>query len=321
MKPSVSNHYVEGVMLSTLSMAVSLVVSLVVYPIYWKVLPRSEFVTWFATFEFSQFFLLLDIGFTQSFIKKCAGENTAEIEEGYMVLRGTMLLVAAFALIVQLPAFALAAAPESSSAAVPYIFLAASTAITIWSYAETAALRVLLDFRAIYTINIGSNAVFLSVAYFGREFGLFAIAGACLIRAVLQNFAQIALLSRKLRIATICCPQFDGVGSSFLMNSAYLIVFSLDAVIFNRMGVKASDVSSFILNRKIYDVFRGVTDAAMNVVAIRLASSRPVRLVNFVVLIVCVGVSLSFFLARPALHMLFAQGVFQFDLSRWYWPS
>ena len=315
MKKIWRDPYFLGIFYSLLSMAVTLSINVLLYPIYWKILSKPDFVTWFSVFELSQFFLLLDIGFSQNFIKNNATGNSDSIEKNYHRLRGTLLLVALFALLIQLPTFFFTTETDSLQNFFPYFLLALSTALTLWSYAETAALRVFLSFQTIYIINIASSLVFLGIVLFFKEYGIYAIAIGSFIRAVLQNVAQTLALSFRLRITMKLVMVFESTMSAFFMNSAYLLLFAFDAIIFSKIGIKPDAVSSYMMNRKLYDILRGVFDVAMNIVAVRLANKRSARLTigSSTVIIMLFGSALIF---SPQIYKLvFGQDAYNGNLS------
>ena len=273
-KRIIGNSYVLGVLFSMLSIGVSLLINVILYPIYWKILSASDFQSWFSIFEFSLLFLLLDVGFSQNFIKNNVGGETSVFEKNYQILRGTLLLVSVFAFLIQLPIFLYLRQPANVSQFIPYCLLALSTALTLWAYSETAALRVLLKFNAVASISIAGNIAFLVVVFYFKEHGVYAISCGVLLRALVVSILQVSILSKVIRIKTILSFEFEGAATNVLMNFSYLSIFAFDAVVFSKAGLKVADVASYMLNRKLYDLVRGFFDAAMNVISVKLVKQK-----------------------------------------------
>lgn len=285
--------YFLGVFFTLISIFVSLLINVILYPIYWKVLSVSDFQNWFSIFEFSLFFLLADIGFSQEFIKNCANKDINFIQRSYEVLRGVLLVISLIVLVFQLPIFFYLRRPSDIHQFLPYCFLAISTAVTLWSYAETAALRVLLKFNSIAAISIFGNFVFLFLVYYFNEFGVYTIAIGVLVRALVISISQNFLLSKYLKIKTVISFKFKMIGANAIMNFSYLATFAFDAVALPKLGIKNTDVASYMLNRKIYDLIRSFFDAAMNVISVKLSThkiSDHIFLVAFLLIFVFFGV-------------------------------
>jgi len=310
-----SKKYFHGISLSVLSMGVSLGINLITYPLFLKTLPEKEFIAWFSTFEISQLFLLLDIGFTQGFIRNCSGSNINHIKSEFAVLRGSLRIMALLAFLVQMPIYCFTSGVAEIESIIPYALLAASVTVTIASYSETAALRVLLDFKSIYIANIAASIVFGLVIYLAKEFGVIAIAAGCLIRSMVQSVMQKVMLPPRIQVSPIYIFKFDATGTTLLMNSSYFFIFAFDSVLFNKFGILPRDISTYMIHRKLFDVFRGVNDAILNVIAVRLASSVSTKILAMGIGGTILGAIISFIFVPVAFKFLFGQSVLQISLT------
>ncbi|MFZ6724240.1 hypothetical protein ACO0K2_01965 [Undibacterium sp. MH2W] len=308
---ALNNTYVVGIFFTMLSICVSLLINVILYPIYWKILTTSDFQNWFSIFEFSLLFLLLDIGFSQNFIKNNVESSAVVFEHNFHKLRGTLFIVSVFAFVVQLPVFFFIRQPENFTQFFPYFLLALSTAFTLWAYSETAALRVLLKFNSIAFISITGNLIFLILVFYFRHYGIYAIAYAVLLRALVINFLQLFILSKSVKLKMIFSLQFEGATTNALMNFSYLSIFAFDAVVFSKAGIKGSDVASYMLNRKVYDLIKGFFDAAMNVISVKLVKQKLSDHLLYVVLFLGL-IFLSVYLVSPYLYR-YAIGSNSFD--------
>jgi len=218
-----------GMVYSALSFLLSIAISFYIYKFLWSKIDRPLFVAWFAVFEISQFLLLLDLGFTHTFVRRYIKSPDVEIRQYLPDLRGTLILsgiVAAGLLLV------LAAKIGSLTrlTVLPYSFLAASILLTLASYAETATLRIKLKFKELYLINIFSNltfAIYLCVGY--PENALDRLALAILLRSALQLAAQNIVLRMgvAVRFRIISGGNFEVIS----LNSSYFLLFLFDVAI------------------------------------------------------------------------------------------
>jgi hypothetical protein len=333
-----------GMVYSALSFLLSIAISFYIYKFLWSKIDRPLFVAWFAVFEISQFLLLLDLGFTHTFVRRYIKSPDVEIRQYLPDLRGTLILsgiVAAGLLLV------LAAKIGSLTrlTVLPYSFLAASILLTLASYAETATLRIKLKFKELYLINIFSNltfAIYLCVGY--PENALDRLALAILLRSALQLAAQNIVLRMgvAVRFRIISGGNFEVIS----LNSSYFLLFLFDVAILKLAGISTTAIALVIILRKYYDALRGLWESMLNVAAIDFAhlssQSRAWRLRAIVIASFCSALILSGHIIqiwlgpteiRPSLNIAIATStlmltIFRLDGTRLffqhrlnaYWP-
>lgn len=261
-----------GMIYSALSFLLSIAISFYIYKFLWSKIDRTLFVAWFAVFEISQFLLLLDLGFTHTFVRRYIKSPDVEIIKYLPDLRGTLVLsgIAAAGLLLMLAA---QIGSLTSATALPYSILACSIFLTLVSYAETAALRIRLKFKELYIINIFSNIIFAVYLYLGYpDNALDRLAVAILLRSAFQLAAQhIALrMGSAVRFRIISGGNFEIIS----LNFSYFLLFLFDVAILKSAGTPSTVIAILIILRKYYDALRGMWESILNVAALDFAHLR-----------------------------------------------
>lgn len=257
-----------GVCLSISAFILSLVISYYSYSFLWRTADRELFAIWMVVFEFSQFLLLLDVGFTHSFIKKNVNADGVCLIEQLPQLRGALCLVGLLAAVVVTTGGFWTGGQKIGSA--PYFFLAISIGLTLISYADTAVLRIMQQFKWIYAINIFGNIVFfifLSLGWIDDVIDRLAV--ATFLRSLISYACQSIIVGAGFSIAWP--KNIKGSAEVVGLNASYFFLFMLDGFILATMGVPLVVVASVIVLRKYFDALRGLWDAALSVISIAFA--------------------------------------------------
>lgn len=260
-----------GVLMSLFAVAVAISVSLVAYPIYWHSLTARQFSVWFSVVELGTLFIPLDFGLSERFIKVAVGERAEQVQELYMRLRSDLFKIATVAFCVQIPIYLAIAHTQELDQYLPFVVLALCPALGVMCYAESALLRTQSRFVEIYALNAAASVMFLALVLCLSHLGILGLSLAALSRSLVIFLGQMVMASShhrwRMRIY-----RFSGVSwGAFVANASYLTMFSFDGVLFLSQGAAPGAVSTYLMNRKPLDVLKGLFDAAMAVVFVRIA--------------------------------------------------
>ena len=260
-----------GVLMSLFAVAVAISVSLVAYPVYWHSLTATQFSVWFSVVELGTLFIPLDFGLSERFIKVAVGERADRIDALYLRLRSDLLRIAVVAFCVQVPIYLLIAHTQHIDEYLPFLVLALCPALGVMCYAESALLRTQSRFVEIYALNAFASLMFLGLVLALSPYGILGLALAALSRSLVIFCGQVVMARRHHHWRWGIFP-FSGVSwGAFVANASYLTMFSFDGVLFLSQGAAPNAVSAYLMNRKPFDVVKGLFDAAMAVVFVRIA--------------------------------------------------
>lgn len=266
MKSNIAN----GVLLSMAAFAISLLISFYTYSFLWRTADRELFGLWMAVFEFSQFLLLLDLGFTHSFIKNNINNGRESFLADLPRLRGSLLLMSLLASFIIAASVIQMDGVNVGIGVAPYVFLVLSIALTLIGYADTAALRLMQQFKKIYAINIMSNLLFFAFLhsdYIDNVVNRLAV--ATFLRSLFSYTLQNIALGAGLKLSW---PNQLSAGAAVVgLNASYFVYFMLDGFIMASMGVSLLVVASSIVLKKYFDALRGMWDSSLSVFSIAFA--------------------------------------------------
>lgn len=300
----------RALLLSALSFFVAILVSFFSYRYLWQFTDKRTLALWFSIYEAAQLFLLLDAGFTYGFIRRNKESNDDRLVEQLPVLRGQLVVCGAVAGIGVMLASCFLVEPDEIF---PYMFLSFSILITLLSYAETAALRVREKFTLVYTVNILSAGLFVLVLVLAPFNAITNIAVATLARSLSQYLMQIFLGGLGYRLGV---PALDSSGVNvFFLNFSYFIFFIFDGFFLVWLNFSSALVAMVIVNKKIYDVFRGLCDSLLQVLSIGYAKTiDPIR-DFYVVLFVLCGYIVSIAASKTLLELWLGEVSYNLYLS------
>ncbi|WP_417842092.1 hypothetical protein [Terasakiella sp.] len=305
----ISSGSFYGIVLAISAFLISLIISLFSYRYLWENADKSFLVAWLIVFEASQLLLLLDLGFTHAFIRNFkSASHFSAIAEELPSLRTVLAISGTVALVISLIISYVVADRQNF---LPFIFLASSILITIVSYADTAALRVLERHHVVYGANIFGGIIYLGVLFGFSVDVEFAIALASLARAACQLLVQNLMLGAGMYYGK---PMCSGFGTKVIfLNVSYFSLFMLDGFFFTLMGFQGSALAIILLNKKMYDVLRGLWDSIVQVLSIdytkRHNRNRDLLVSAFIVL----SFATAFLLSEKAL--LLWLGDFSYDAN------
>ncbi len=258
-----------GAAVAALAFLFSILISFYSYRFLWVHADRGAFAAWLSVYELAQFLLLLDIGFTHSFIKKNIDSDWCEVIRELPALRGALFLVAMIAAVVVCICAYKVGEPANVGVS-SYFYLSLSIVFTLVGYADTAALRLRNKFLNIYLINIFSNLIFMIFLHLSIVVDVVErLAIATLIRSFLQYGLQNFVLGVGLRISLP--NQFTGSLEVVSLNASYFLLFLIDAFVMAALGVPLAVVASVIILKKYYDALRGLWDSTLGVLAVAFA--------------------------------------------------
>ena len=275
---------INGLSYSNISFFFTIFIGFYSYRYLWENLSPSQFSGWIALFEFSQFLLLLDIGFTQGYIKKHAKTNVVDALQDLPNLRGTMFFMGAIASVFLLLIAVISNAYDSIGF-FPVFLLSISVLLTLLCYADTAMLRLKEQFKGVYIINIVGNSAYLIILLFlPMSSAIYCIAIANLVRVLILFFLQNKLLNSgfSIRFKESVNPN----GNVVILNASYFLLFMLDVIIMTAMKVPAPVIASVIILKKYYDTLRGLFDSNLSVLSVYFAkledSKRDILIFTFI---------------------------------------
>jgi hypothetical protein len=305
-----------GVLMSLFAVAVAISVSLVAYPVYWHSLTARQFSVWFSVVELGTLFIPLDFGLSERFIKVAVGERADRIEALYMRLRSDLFKIAVLAFCVQVPIYLAIAHTQEIDQYLPFLVLALCPALGVMCYAESALLRTQSRFVEIYGLNAFASLLFLALVLILSPYGILGLSLAALARS-LTIFSGQVFMARAQHRWRLQVFSFSGVSwGAFVANASYLTMFSFDGVLFLSQGAAPAAVSAYLMNRKPFDVLKGLFDAAMAVVFVRIA--RMPHNLGLAAGLVCsfaVGAMVVYLAGPYALDLWIGHGVHNAELS------
>jgi hypothetical protein len=274
-----------GVLMSLFAVAVAISVSLVAYPIYWHSLTARQFSVWFSVVELGTLFIPLDFGLSERFIKVAVGERADRIDALYQRLRSDLARIALVAFCIQIPIYLAIAHTQEVNDYLPFVVLALCPALGVMCYAESALLRTQSRFVEIYGLNAFASLLFLGLVLALSPYGILGLSLAALARSATIYGGQLYMARAHHHWRMPRFP-FSGVSwGAFLANASYLTMFSFDGVLFLSQSAAPAAVSGYLMNRKPFDVLKGLFDAAMAVVFVRIA--RMPHNLGLAVVLVC----------------------------------
>jgi hypothetical protein len=301
----------KGVIYSFISFSFSICIAFYSYRFLWNHADKIFFSVWLALFEFSQFLLLLDIGFTHGFIKKMSQQNSKKIIDGLPSLRGTLSKVGFLGfLIVVVVGFI--SGHQENIGIIPIILLGLSVFLTLICYADTAGLRLNEKFKDIYLINTLGNIMYLFIIIcIPFKDAIFAVALATFLRSLMYLLSQNFLLGSGFKIS------FKSENNSdynvIYLNFSYFILFMLDALIMTFLKVSPVTIAAVVIFRKYYDTLRGAFDSAMSVLSIAFAKKNDQFRDILIFSLVIVGFFSAFICSEYIIYIWL--GGFKYDFS------
>lgn len=305
-----------GVMMSLFAVVVAISVSLVAYPIYWHSLTARQFGVWFSVVELGTLFIPLDFGLSERFIKVAVGERADRVDALYLRLRSDLAKIALAAFCVQVPIYLAIAHTQEVNEYLPFLILALCPALGVMCYAESALLRTQSRFVEIYGLNAFASLLFLGLVLALSPYGVLGLSIAALMRS-LTIFCGQVFMARAHHHWRMPFFPFSGVSwGAFLANASYLTMFSFDGVLFLSQSAAPAAVSGYLMNRKPFDVLKGLFDAAMAVVFVRIARMpHNLGLAAGLVASFVVGAMVVYFAGAYALGWWIGPGVHDATLS------
>lgn len=302
----------HNVLLAAFSFVFSLSVSVVTYRYLWKAANNDFLVLWLVVFEASQLLLLLDFGFSHAFIKNCRDINNIKLlSKPLSSLRSVLMISAGIAFLISLIISFFVVANQVSFG--PFVLLSFSIFVTIASYAETAALRVLNRNFVIYGANILGSILYLIIILFsGLEVEL-GIAVAALFRSCCQYLIQRFFLKGS---GWFSRPNFTSFGSNVIaLNFSYFSLFMLDGLVFSLLEFQGVYLATLILTKKLYDILRGLWDTVFNVFTVEYTRNKDSTRDLLIALVIVLSFVIMFLLSKIILQTWFEDFIFDGYLS------
>lgn len=304
-----------GMIYAAATFVLSVLIGFYVYRFLWNSVSKSIFTSWFTIFEFSQLLLLLDIGFTHSFIKKYINADKNTIFQALPELRGALLIAGVIgALVCLLIADFTSRSNIENAPYICYVFLAGSIAVTLWGYTDAAVLRIQHKFELIYLINIFSNIIFFLFLFLNLfKDAVITLAIATLIRSIIQVILQ--LLAAGCVIALKAPKISNGSFSVISLNLSYFLFFSLDALILTFLHISVVTIAFVLILRKYYDSPRGLCDSLMNVASVAFAKYEDKKRDLLLIIFIIVSFIGAFVIAGPFIRFWLHTAEFSFEYS------
>lgn len=260
-----------GIVYSNFSFFVTILIGIFSYKYLWSILEPNVFNSWIALFEFSLFLLLLDLGFTHTFIKKYSGVDyldKVDFEKDILHMRYLLFKMACFSLvIIIILGVTLNISEELGSG--PVFILGISVFLTLISYADTAVLKINEKFNTIYIINIISNIVYLSLLFvFPKIWGVWVVVVCVFIRSLLIYLLQSLYTPFSFRLKKYKQNIKTEYHQVFFLNSSYFIYFAFDAILLINLSISPVVLSILIVYKKYYDLLRGFFDSMLSVIIV-----------------------------------------------------
>lgn len=258
-----------GLIYSLISFSISVGISFYTYKYLWDKVDPKLLVGWFALFEISQFLLLMDLGFTHSFIRKNKNSADSDLKIELEELRG-ILAVSGFIATSSLLLIAFGLNIINSNDAIPQLMLALSVFVTLVSYAETALLRIKLRFKEIHIINILTNIIFIIYLIWGYgESYLDRLGYATFARSIIQMAAQKLILKTdyKIKVKKIKEINTDVIS----LNIGFFCLFLFDMALLAKTTYAIDILAILLVLRKYYDALRGLWDSLTSVLSIEFS--------------------------------------------------
>lgn len=306
-----SKQVIDGFLFSMVSFCFTILIGFYSYRYLWGNLNSELFSAWLSIFEFSQFLLLLDLGFTHTFIRKYGKGFTEDAVLELPFVRGALFIVGLIAFIV-IFLVAYMSGLIKLVGVLPVISLGVSVLVTLLGYADTASLRLKERFRLIYTISIFSNFLYVVILLlFPITLAIYAISAAIFLRSIflycLQNFYLGLGVSIK----------FGGYQKANLdvvyLNLSYFCLFMFDAIIMTFLGVPSLVLGVVIIYKKYYDILRGLFDSILNVLSVVFAKYVDKKR-DFYVLIIAIFIFFTAFICSGLFIELWIEN-FSFDYN------
>lgn len=260
-------------MLSTLAFVINAFVGIFSYKYIFENVDSDIFVAWFTVFEISQIFLLTDFGFTHSFIKSYGNSSISKIEEKIPNLRSVLYLSGAVSfLCVYILSIYLS---KRSDLYLEFLFLSFSIFITLVSYTETTELRLKNKFKHVYFINIISSVLFILTLFLSKCEPISRLAIAIMVRSLSQFILQTILIRRRVKFGVINFENWDG--SIIFINATYFLLIMTDLAIFSFFSISSLVLAQLAVNKKLYEVGRGIVDSALQVFSVKYSRRYEVK--------------------------------------------
>lgn len=306
----ISSSSWSAIVLAASTFAISLFASLFTYRYLWENADEEFLVLWLVVFETSQLLLLLDLGFSHSFIRERRDStNVADLTHELASLRTVLAISGAVAFILSLIISYVVVWGKVDF--YPFILLGLSVLITICSYAETAALRLLGRNFAIYGANIFGCLIYLIIVLYLTLDVKTAIAVACLARAVCQFTIQRLCLSDG---GWYGWPKIKNYGSGVIaLNASYFVLFMLDGFFLTVMGFQAAIIAMFVVNNKLYRVLQGFWNSIFQ--ALLVSYTKKNNKEGVVVFAIIISYLMLYFISETVLKVWLGEVQFEAGLS------
>lgn len=299
-----------GIVYSNFSFFVTILIGIFSYKYLWNILEPDVFNSWIALFEFSLFLLLLDLGFTHSFIKKYSGVDCLDkvnFEKDILHMRYSLFKMAFFSLVLILILGVTLNISEKLGGG-PVLILGISVFLTLISYADTAVLKINEKFNIIYIINIISNIVYLSLLFvFPESWGVWMVVVCVFIRSLLIYLLQSLYTPFSFRLKKYKQDIKTEYHQVFFLNSSYFIYFAFDAILLINLSISPVVLSILIVYKKYYDLLRGFFDSMLSVIIVYFSkfNSKSLNISVFFTFFVIIAYLLSFLLSEYLLKFWF----------------
>lgn len=269
------NHLFVG-----LNSLITLVIGIITYKILWVSTSENDFSKWIALYELSIALLLLDLGFTQNFVKKFANSLNKNnvMHFDYNKLSNSLRLMGFIACTI-----VIFAAYNLEMDFIVCILMGLSVFFSLNSYSSQVILKIDEKFNVISIISIVSNIIYLLVCLghvlVDVDF-ITVLAFGIFIRSIFSYFAQFIFLKTKhkinytLKFNAFYLPDFKVVSFNF----SYFMLYIFDIFILTIMGGVKSLVF-FVVYKKYFEILRGVLESFLSIYMIKFAKEKK-RLKN-----------------------------------------
>lgn len=299
-----------GVLYSNLSFFITILIGIFTYKYLWVILEPDIFNSWIALFEFSLFLLLLDLGFTHTFIRKYAGVSDlshVNLKKDILQMRYSLFNVGCVSLVLVFILGIVLNISEKLGYG-PIIILGVSVFFTLISYADTAILKINERFNVIYAINIFSNVLYLFLLFlFPEDWGVWVVAVCVFLRSLSIYLLQSLFIPFACQFKKSEENMRDDYYQVFFLNSSYFIYFAFDAIFLLNLSVNPIVLSILIVYKKYYDLLRGFFDSMLSVMVIYFSrmNNKKINISVFFTFSVVIAYFLSFLFSDYLLKFWF----------------
>lgn len=308
-----SNKITAGILFSMISFFFTIFVGFYSYRYLWSNLNSELFGAWLSIFEFSQFLLLLDLGFTHSFIRRY---SKGLIENAFLelpFLRGSLLFVGLIAIVIIFIVSYISGVIKLVGV-LPVACLSGAVLMTLLGYADTALLRLQERFGVIYAVNIFSNFIYILILLlFPMGFAIYAISVAVVVRSFLLYFFQNFLLGFGFKVKLN--KHEKGNLDVIYLNMAYFLLFMFDAIIMVFLAVPPLLLAVIIIYKKYYDILRALSDSVLNVLSVVFAKHANEKRDFYILMSVVLLFFVAFVMSKLFIDLWMKDFAFDYNAS------